>query len=204
MTRDTIDILTPGWSNDKQWRFFGQLLPRLPDPCRILMLGVYFGRDIAYILSQAANLGRSAHVTGVDLFTDVPGADWTPAQQGMTWRDAHGVEAPSYHAASSALSLLHDHPLWTLVQSRHTNFLTTCKESFDAIYIDLSHDYQTTADAIRLSIPLLAPHGILCGDDYSDGGTWGVKRAVEELLPGHQVHDGWIWSATKEQFRSQL
>ncbi len=74
---------------------------------------------------------------------------------------------------------------------------------FDLIFIDTSHDYETTRDTILAALPRLTDSGVLAGDDYSDEGTWGVKRAVRELCPQHFVYMDWIWYAPKSCFVGQ-
>lgn len=64
---------------------------------------------------------------------------------------------------------------------------------FDMIFIDGDHAYEAVAADIREWSRKLAPGGILCGHDYTEG--WeGVRRAVDELLPGRKVVEGTsIW-----------
>ena len=99
-------------------------------------------------------------------------------------------------------------------------------KTYDLIFIDADHRYESVKRDIRLAIPLLRDGGILCGHDYEAElvslavpnldqvmdqdtawamtvtGEWavvhpGVIRAVTELLPGHTAN--WnIWQAAKE------
>jgi SAM-dependent methyltransferase len=57
---------------------------------------------------------------------------------------------------------------------------------FDMVWLDGDHRYEETADAIRHARGLLAPGGLLCGHD---GEHDGVRRAVDELVPGAQFHE---------------
>ncbi len=191
MRRETIDVLIPGWSGQKQWDFFTGALCTLPNNARVLMLGVYMGRDIAYLHTLAENMGKTLDLVGVDLFQDIPGKDWGTELDGKTWQEAHGVLPPQQEVAMANV------PYATLFQMDAYNFLRGSLDKWDMIYIDLSHDYDTTHDTITGAIPLLKPGGILAGDDYSDEGTWGVKRAVTELLPDHKVFADWIWHWSK-------
>ena len=91
-----------------------------------------------------------------------------------------------------------------LIKQRDEAFLASCSQCFDAIYIDTSHDYETVARQVRQTVGLLNEDGLLCGDDYSDQGTWGVKRAISEFAPGHVVFSNWIWIAARDQIRVPL
>ena len=66
----------------------------------------------------------------------------------------------------------------------------------DLIYIDASHLYEDVQADLREYWPLVAPDGVLCGDDW----TWAdVRRAVEDFaaeraLAVHVEHPQW-WIA---------
>jgi len=65
---------------------------------------------------------------------------------------------------------------------------------FDMVFIDAMHDYDYVREDIIEWSKLLVPGGLLCGHDYSDAGDKchcpGVKRAVDELVPGFQIVPG--------------
>lgn len=189
-----IDAVCPGWSGRVQWRTFRALLGSNPHIRRICMLGVYMGRDIAYLSAAFADLHRDDYqITGVDLFADVPGKDWPESKRSLTWVEAGYGMPPSQQRAHDNLATLGYARNVELVQSSAAEFLATTSASFDLIYIDVAHDYRTTKESIDLARPKLTDGGILAGDDYSDLGTWGVARAVREECPKHKVHYGWIW-----------
>ena len=61
---------------------------------------------------------------------------------------------------------------------------------FDLIFLDASHDYDSVKADLLAWLPLLAPGGIISGHDRS----WdGVAKAIDELVPNHQVAVGAIW-----------
>lgn len=62
--------------------------------------------------------------------------------------------------------------------------------SLDLVYIDAGHNYQAVKCDIVTWLPKVQIGGFIAGDDYK----WpGLKDAVSELLPAHQVIDGrWI------------
>jgi hypothetical protein len=54
----------------------------------------------------------------------------------------------------------------------------------DWVYIDGDHTYEAVAADLHAFYDLLAPGGVLCGDDYRLDGWWeeGVTRAVDEFV----------------------
>jgi hypothetical protein len=168
----------------------------------ICVLGVYLGRDIAYLRDAFREEGREdVRIVGVDLFADVPGADWPDEKRHLSWAQAGFGSAPSLEVARRNLAELGLDGGVTLNQANAIEFLEQHPRAFDLVYIDIAHDYASTRDAIRASLKGLRPAGILCGDDYSDQGTWGVKRAVDEACAAVHVFSSWIWLARAEEVR---
>ena len=185
----------PGWSHVAHYIFFRALMHATP-VSRMLVLGVFHGRDIAYIQAARASVGndRTLEVVGVDRFADVPCADWTPDQHGKDWRaNGYGTGPATPDQVRQNLDWLQLSCGVKLVQSPDEEYLATTSDTFDCIYIDTSHDYETVARQLRQVKRLCrGPQTIIAGDDYGDGGTWGVKRAVEEAFHTHAL-SGRIW-----------
>jgi hypothetical protein len=140
---------------------------------RLLILGVYRGRDIDYMLDIARGFGRSLHVVGVDKFSDDCCEDWPRDRRPLNWQQAGFGAPPSFEAAKANLGKLGFADSVTVYKERDEIFLAACRERFDAIYLDTSHDYATLARQSRQTVGLLTEDGLLCGDDYSEQGTWG-------------------------------
>lgn len=68
-----------GWSGYAQYGFFKAAFAA-HDIRHLLMLGVYMGRDIAYILDILKRYypNKEVMIVGVDKFSDTPCADWPP------------------------------------------------------------------------------------------------------------------------------
>jgi hypothetical protein len=190
----------PGYSEGVHYAFFKHMLA-CANIRKLLILGVYHGRDIAYLMDNARHLGRPLQVVGVDKFSDDFCADWPKERQSLNWQQAGFGTPPSFEAAKAHLARLGLADTVTVVQERDEAFLAKCTDRFDAIYIDTSHDYDTVARQIRDVAGLLTEDGLICGDDYSDQGTWGVKRAVTEFVPGHVVFANWIWIGSRDQIK---
>lgn len=191
--RANIDSICIGWSRDAHWHAFKTILCRHSHIRDICMLGVYHGRDIAYIAAILQSFGRDFRIVGVDLFEDVPNTDWAEADRGKKWSETWLGPAPDLDAANANLERLGIASHVRLVKANFDDYLARRSELFDFIYIDIAHDYASTIKAIDLSREGLKPNGVLAGDDFSNQGTWGVKRAVEEKCPKFEVFDDWIW-----------
>lgn len=72
-----INDSIPGWSGYAQYGFFKAALAE-NDIKRLLMLGVYMGRDLAFILDilHRYHPERVVELVGVDKFSDTPCDDW--------------------------------------------------------------------------------------------------------------------------------
>jgi len=190
-----IDSFCNGYSDYRHWLFFKKILSAVKGH-NILMLGVYQGRDIAYIASILRPLGASNYtITGVDKFEDSPGMDWPEEKRGMSWQEAGCGLPPDVNIAKANLSQLGLFDKVSLVRSTADEFLRDTKEFYDLIYIDVSHDYKTTLSCIDSAIPKLALKGYVGGDDFSDNGTWGVASAVKESFTQFKLFYDWIWLA---------
>lgn len=189
---------TKGWSGLAHYQFFRSLLASAA-PAKMLVAGVYRGRDLSFILDAARRFHpvRPLALKGVDAFSDKPCADWPEEKRSMTWEQAGFGPPPSFSAAVAACSefATHDHfNSLVITEQNDEKFLAETTEKFDVIYLDTSHDYETVARQLRqVARVCSSANTIICGDDYSDAGTWGVKRAVSEAFTSHGVFAGAIW-----------
>jgi predicted O-methyltransferase YrrM len=62
--------------------------------------------------------------------------------------------------------------------------------TFDFVFVDADHEYESVRDDILSWKPMIRPGGICAGHDRQ----WnGVRQAIDELCPGHKVGAGAIW-----------
>jgi hypothetical protein len=197
-----INARIPGWSTAAHYAFFksviADLFIRYETP-RILILGVYHGRDIAYMLDIIARdfPGRIASITGVDKFNAEPCDDWPAEKRHLTWEQAFNCPPPDCHTAAVNLDPFNTPEIVaTLISHSDADYLAATRDTFDFIYIDTSHDYATVHRQLA-QVPHVCFNGatLLAGDDYSDAGTWGVVRAVSQAFAHHDVFANWIWHA---------
>ena len=187
----------PGYSGAIQYNFFQRLLA-FPKVNRVLMLGVYHGRDLCFIGDIAKDYSeREFTLVGVDKFEDAACADWPEGKVGMNWREAGYGRPPSHDSALENLrKFCGDNVRFELYKQRDREFLELESRKFDLIYLDTSHDYETVRRQLGQIGKLCHETTLICGDDYSDEGNqsnWGVKSAVKDSFTNHLVFGGWIW-----------
>ena len=77
-------------------------------------------------------------------------------------------------------------------------YVPTITEPVALCFIDAEHTYTEVVDNITAILPMLAPGGVLCGDDI---GYPPVAQAVIDMLPLHEVMlQGNMWSWVKPRF----
>lgn len=195
LTKPEIDSVCIGYSGESHWEFFKTVLAN-PEIKTICVLGVYYGRDLAYISAILNSYGREDYLlVGVDKFEDSFCEDWPEEKKGLTWQEAGFGPAPTLLQAKTNLMQLNLDDNVVIIQELDAEFLKNTQQKFDFIYIDTSHDYQSVKDLIKLALNRLNPNGIMGGDDFSDAGTWGVERAVKESFREFNVYFDWLWLA---------
>jgi uncharacterized Rossmann fold enzyme len=67
--------------------------------------------------------------------------------------------------------------------------------SLDFVFIDANHTYEACKADVLAWLPKVKPTGFISGHDYENPGypTWGVKRAVEEVLGQVEVGANYCW-----------
>jgi hypothetical protein len=185
-----INARIPGWSDMRQYSFFKDVL-RDKHIGSILVVGVYHGRDIAYILRILADdhPGRTVRIVGVDRFLDAPCADWSKdmLDQGCWKRALGGFPAPVFESAKANTAS----PMVEIIQSDDEKYLAETQESFDVVYLDTAHDYATVKR--QLGQVRRVCDVLICGDDYAHMPMWGVVQAVGESFFSYCVHSNHVW-----------
>lgn len=198
-----IDKVCFGYSGCSNWKYFKMILtkPWIKDVC---VLGVYYGRDIAYIAAILESLGRKDYtIVGIDKFEDAACNDWPEELRGLSWHEAGFGPAPDIEKTKSNFVRLGFIDHVSLQRGLAEEFLRNTEQLFDFIYIDTSHDYQTTMATIKLAVEKLRPNGLVGGDDCSNQGTWGVESAVQDSFVRFEKHYNWFWLAQPADYKRQ-
>lgn len=197
LNRQQIDSVCIGYSNQLHWEFFRIVLTHTWVK-KIAVIGVYYGRDIAYMASILHQLNRKDYmIVGVDKFENSFCEDWPQEKRHLTWEEAGYGVAPNLNAARSNLIKLGLYKNVFLTAMRDVDFLKKTHQNFDLVYIDTSHDYNSVKTLIQLSNHKLNNPGFFGGDDYSDSATWGVASAVKDSFVNYNVYFDWLWLANK-------
>ena len=206
LRRKIINFVCKGWSSRKQWNLFHEVFSRKKNFKEIALLGVYHGKDLAYICSALKkNNHKNFKIYAVDLFEDVAGADWGEENKHLNWKDLNRGPPPSLEKSKFIINLLGFSKYVKFIKGDFKK-LMELKPQLDFVYIDLSHDYETTCDAIDLCVKLSHKNTIIMGDDFYDGeilGTlWGVKQAVKDKFRNYKLHYNYFWESDIDNLRN--
>ena len=188
----------PGWSDARQYGFFKQTLAARPEISDTLVLGVYHGRDICFMIDilRRYHAGRYMRIVGVDKFSNERCADW-PGWAGSWEQVTHGMPAPDMDAATRNIASVQ----CELVKMDDVTFIDQCADQFDFVYVDTSHDYQSVKNVLSHLKPVCREGATIAGDDFSSANGWGVPQAVNETFSHFTLYAGWIWVTEPKHFR---
>lgn len=177
-----------GYSGPAHYVFFRNVILACPWIKNMLVLGVYHGRDIAFMEDVIAHHcpERKIQITGIDTFTDTPQLDWPKDAKSKTWQEAGFGTPPSLENARANTKA-------TIVQASDADFMRETTERFDFIYVDTSHDEPTVARQLQQCPSVCKANALIAGDDYDERPNWGVISAVRKACLIHGVFAGGIW-----------
>ena len=137
---------------------------------KILEIGIYRCRTAVWILSRANHLVDE--YWGIDRFDDFP-----PTRNTEAWKDYY----------KSACKYMNIYSKFRVLRLYSDNALDIFPDhSFDLIYIDGDHAYESVKKDIQGWLPKVKHGGHIGGHDY--GGRYiGVKKAVDEVLSDKDV-----------------
>lgn len=197
-----------GWSSVYHYLFFKSVLDATAQHDvmgqrtslkSILVLGVYMGRDIAFICDAAP--ARELEIIGVDKFSDTPCDDWPEEKKKLGWINAGFGAPPSAETALSNIAARPPHAI-RLIQAEDSVWLASVQGKWDWIWVDASHDKASVGRQLKQLRPLCHEHTIISGDDYAPlEKSWGVDAAVKEAFISHHVIADTIWFTSFDQYR---
>lgn len=178
-----------GWSHFLQ-RAYAVILPKLPNPCHVVEVGVWAGRSTAFLAVELTNSGRGFQLHAVDWWKGCISIKDNYDYEYYHSREvaARDVYQEFVHNLAPYESQLHIHKTTSVRAARHFR-----DRSLDLVMIDDDHSYESATASIRAWLPKVRPGGIIMGDDH---GTYpGVTRAVREqfgynytIIPADNPH----------------
>lgn len=162
-----------GWSNQvDQGALIRYVLDHLDDkkPLKICEIGVFCGRLTALWNVELINRGVEYTYMAVDHFEGSADMDKSRDYHTETLNNLKPIIDKVTIIKNNSEAEARNHP----------------DESFDLVYIDASHDYDSVLRDIIAWLPKVRVGGYLAGDDYIDGHP-GVKRAVDHVFQFEKV-----------------
>jgi len=160
----------------ENWFSYPQLYSRfvreLPSESKIVEVGSWKGKSIAYLAVEIINSGKAMKVDAVD-----------------TWG---ALDTEFYHKTDTYVLSNTLYQLFLNNISRVSHIITPVRmksleaaslyqnESLDAVFIDACHDYKCVKEDIAAWLPKVKKNGYLSGHDYNSHPS--VSAAVTELL----------------------
>jgi predicted O-methyltransferase YrrM len=181
LNHDRFDKIQ-GWlfTDEAHWLYEAVLVGQ----CRnMLEIGCYRGRSTYALLSglQDVKTFRPKHLTSIDPYWSIDGFPYPESVKKETidcFNEVVSLFPSGYH---------------TLIQKFSLDAYPTLRpKSFDFGFIDGDHSLRAALLDIENCLKLLKPGSILCGHDYKPN-EYGVKEAVDTLLPNHQLGAGSLW-----------
>ena len=164
--------------------FYRAVAPLLHRPCKVVEVGVSWGRSLIYAAAQLVERGVAGDlVYGVDPYLG-PG---DPATGHSSMWYAEALKSLSAHAAAAEMQLIG----LLRLPSPHAALLFEDR-SIDLVLIDGCH----APEAVRLDLaawsPVVKMGGYLAGHDYTAEFP-GVVRAVNDRFGKAVVQRGTVW-----------
>lgn len=172
--------LIQGWFYHPE--FYSAVVDSLPASGRVVEVGAWRGRSTGCLASLVKRSGKAIDIYVVDTW------EGSPAEHAH--RDIiRSLDTTLYDDFIANMKMCGvDDVIRPLMKTSVEASRMFDDESVDFVMIDGSHDYDSVREDILHWLPKVKRGGIIAGDDYSD--SWpGVKRAVDELVSGFQLHD---------------
>ena len=125
---------------------------------RLVELGVYMGKSLAFLAVEAHNSGKNLSIVGVDLFLD-----------------------GQYETVRAMLNANGLHNIRLVKKSTSRASLEFADGSLDFVFVDADHAEGSVFNDIRLYYPKVKPNGWMAGHDLTDEFP-GVQKDVTRFF----------------------
>lgn len=195
-----INFYCHGWSDRRHWNTFREIFSRKRKLDYLALLGVYRGRDLAYMCEALKfNKNYSFKIYAIDLFEqEIP---FIIRHGKKIWQQDPNIKLPSMNNSKKIIKYLGFSKNVEFIKGDFS-LIKNINEKLDFAYVDIAHDYQSTKDAIDACIKAGSQNMLILGDDYGEGTTvdtkWRVKDAVQDSFTDFKIHYNWIWESEKK------
>jgi hypothetical protein len=174
----------------ENWFTFPNLYKRfvneLPNGSKIVEVGVWKGKSVAYLGVEIANSGKDIKVDAVDTWKGSLNED-------VHQKDVYVKTDTLYPLFLSNISSL-SHIITPIRKASVEASALYEDESLDVVFIDACHTYDCVREDILAWLPKVKKGSYLAGHDYPWSANDEVKRAVDGLLSPIEVTEGcWVY-----------
>jgi hypothetical protein len=166
---------------------YSQFVRELPSGSKMVEVGCWKGKSVAYLAVEIINSGKDIKVDAVDTWEGSP-------TETVLMSDPYVRTGKLYQLFVSNIA-----PVSSVVTPVKLPSVEAAKryedESLDVVFIDACHTYDCVKEDIAAWLPKVKKGGYLAGHDYY---TWetdhdGVRQAVDETF-GNNIHTSeWCW-----------
>jgi len=170
-----------GWCDF--YDLYADMVKKHADGAHFVEVGSWKGHSASFMAVEIANSGKNIRLDVVDIMTE---------------------EAPPVFRKDRVALFLerHEEIKRNLSPVPWVNIIPKSSEAaasmysdgmLDFVYVDADHHYENVCKDIMAWIPKLKKGGIMAGHDYHN--YEGVRRAVNQLLPGFQLvsQNSWMY-----------
>ena len=150
----------------------------------IVEIGVWKGGSTVFMAEQLKRAGMQATVIAVDTWLG-SSEHWLVDEYFNSMSFLHGYPALYHKFVSNVIRMgVQDHVVPLPLDSLNAAMLMRGSGITPAmIHLDGGHDYDSVSADLKAWWPVLAPGGMLIGDDYFEDGRWAtVKQAFDDFF----------------------
>lgn len=150
----------------------------------LVEVGVWKGHSVSFLAREIKKLDYNPKIYAVDLWNDT-----------YKWEDKPNLR--------SQVPVLYEIYSENKKRSGVSDMITDLKgmswemasefkdDTVDFVFIDADHTYESVCKDINAWLPKIKKGGMISGHDYNN--PCGVRQAVTELIPDHQLSSDGIW-----------
>lgn len=163
---------------------YSRFVSLLPTGSRMVEVGVWKGKSVAYLAVEIINSGKDIKVDAVDTWLGTPDEQYHQDDPFVKTDTLYPLFLTNISPVSSVVKPIR------MASTEAANLYED--NSLDVVFIDAGHTYADVKADIIAWLPKVKKGGYLAGHDYS----WAppVKKAVDELVsPVEETEGCWVY-----------